>query len=109
MLRTFSAVALGTLLVALAGSVAGIAETAVSSAYDYYLQSSQLQMIETMHGLCTSSCLAQAQQSSLDLQVRAVLYASGLLLVTNVVLVGWLVAMRGGRLNVARSTAGAGR
>ena len=58
-------------------------------------------MIETMHGLCTGSCLAQAQQSSLDLQVRAVLYASGLLLVTNVVLVGWLVAMRGGRLAVA--------
>jgi hypothetical protein len=54
-----------------------------------------------MHGLCTGSCLAQAQQSSLELQVRAVLWASGLLLVTNVVLVGWLVAMRGGRLAVA--------
>jgi hypothetical protein len=100
-LRTFRAVASGVLLVAAASSVAGIAETAVSSAYDYYLQSSQLQMIETMHGLCTSSCLTQAQQSSLDLQVRAVLFTSGLLLVTNVLLVGWLVAMRGGRLAVA--------
>ena len=100
-LRTFRAIAVGALLVAGAGTVVGIAETAVSSAYDYYLQSSQLQMIETMHGLCTGSCLAQAQQSSLELQVRAVLWASGLLLVTNVVLVGWLVAMRGGRLAVA--------
>jgi len=105
-LRTFSAVALGTLLVAMAGSVAGIAETLVSSAYDYYLQSSMLSMIETMHGLCTNSCLVQAQQSSLDLQVRAALYTSGLLLVTNVVLVGWLVAMRGGRLNVASPRSG---
>ncbi len=100
-LRTFRAVAVGALLVALAGTVAGIVETAISSAYDYYLQASQLQMIESMHGICTGSCLPQAQQSSLDLQVRAVLYASGLLLVTNVVLVGWMVAMRGGRLAVA--------
>jgi hypothetical protein len=100
-LRTFGTVAGAALLVALAGTVAGIAETAVSSAYDYYLQASQLQMIESMHGICTGNCLAQAQQSSLDVQVRAVLYASGLLLVTNVVLVGWLVAMRGGRLTLA--------
>jgi hypothetical protein len=33
---------------------------------------------------------------------RAVLYVGAFLLVTNVVLVGWLVAMRGGRLRVAR-------
>ena len=76
-----------------------------SSVYDYYLQSDQLQMMDSMHGICVDSCLAQAQQSTLAAELRAVLYVSGLLLVTNVVLVGWVVAMRGGRLKVAAAGA----
>jgi hypothetical protein len=43
----------------------------------------------------------QQQRASLGLQVRAVAYGSGLLLVTNLALVGWVVAMRGGQLKVS--------
>ena len=34
------------------------------------------------------------------LDVKAVGYGSGLILATNIVLVGWVVALRGGRLDV---------
>ena len=92
------------LLVAVAATLAGAAGLAASSAYDYHLQSQQLQMMESMRGSCLGvDCLAQQRQASLDLQVRAVLLGSGLLLVTNLVVVGWVTAMRGGRLEVSRS------
>jgi hypothetical protein len=95
---------LAALLIVAAGTVVGIAAIAVSSAYDYGLQSSQLQLMESMSHTCTAGgCLALQQQASLGLQVRAVGYASGILLVTNVVLVGWVVAFRGGRLDVTRA------
>jgi hypothetical protein len=35
-------------------------------------------------------------QSTLALHVRGIAYASGLVLLTNVVLVGWALALRGG-------------
>jgi len=44
---------------------------------------------------------AQQQRAALGLQMRVVGYGCGILLVTNLVLVGWVVAMRGGRLNVS--------
>ena len=43
------------------------------------------------------------QQAGLALQMRAVGYGSGLLLVTNLALVGWAVAIRGGRLDVRKT------
>ena len=67
-----------------------------SSVYDYHLESDQLALMDSMHGICVGSCLDQAQQSALAAFVRAVLYTSGFMLVTNLVLVGWLVAMRAG-------------
>ncbi|MET3920715.1 hypothetical protein [Arthrobacter sp. UYEF20] len=95
---------LAALLVAAAGTAVGIAEIAVSSAYDYDLQSSQLQLMDSMSRTCTEgNCLALQQQASLGLQVRAVGYGSGILLVTNLVLVGWVAAIRGGRLDISRT------
>jgi hypothetical protein len=44
--------------------------------------------------------LALQERATLGLQVRAVGYGSGIILATNLVLVGWVVAIRGGRLNV---------
>jgi hypothetical protein len=41
--------------------------------------------------------------ASLGLQLRSVLYGVQLLLVTNLVLVAWVVAMRGGRLDLVRA------
>jgi len=43
------------------------------------------------------------QQAGLGLQLRAVGYGSALLLVTNLALVSWVVAMRGGRLDVSKT------
>ena len=95
------AVVVTALLVAVAGAVAGIGQIVASSVYDYYLQSDQLALMDSMHGICVGSCLEQAQQSTFAALVRAVVYISGFLLVTNLVLVGWVVAMRGGKLNVS--------
>ena len=101
-LRTTRAVLVTALMVALAGAVVGIAELVTSSMLDFSLQSAQLAMMDQMHGICVDSCLPAAEQSTLAALTRAVLYVGAFLLVTNVVLVGWVVAMRGGRLRVAR-------
>jgi hypothetical protein len=99
-LRSLRAVAATAVLTALAGTLLGVAEIVGSSVYDYHLESNQLALMDSMHGICVGSCLDQAQQSAIAAFVRAVLYTSGFILVTNLVGVGWLVAMRGGRLNV---------
>ena len=99
-----SSTVLTVLLVVAAGTAVGMALITVSAAYDYQLQSSQLQLIGSMSHTCPDgSCLALQEQASLGLQMRAVGYGSGILLVTNLVLVGWVVAIRGGRLDVSRT------
>jgi hypothetical protein len=88
------------LLVAAAGTVAGVGVLAASSIYDYHLQVQQLQMMGSMGGRCTGGCLARQEHASLLLQAESVAFGSGILLVTNVAVVGWMVAIRGGRLDV---------
>jgi hypothetical protein len=99
-------VAVASLLIVLAGTVVGTAAVAVSSVSSYGLQSAQLQQMQATHhmaasapGTCTGIC--EALQSMLAVHVRGVAYASGVLLVTNMVLVGWVVSLRGGGLEVA--------
>ena len=99
-LRTWRTVVATALLIVAASTVVGIAEVAVSSAYDYYLQSAQLQLMGSMPSMSSMGSTAQLQQASLALQVRAVGYGGALLLVTNLALVGWVVGFRGGRLDV---------
>jgi hypothetical protein len=97
------------LLVAVAGSVVGTAELVASAAYDYSLQVPNL---ETMHrghtavndpspvplpGQCTGLCAAE--RSTLEANDRAARYAATGVLVSNVVVVGWGVALSGGRLD----------
>ena len=136
-LHTPRTVVAAALLVAVAGSVVGIGGVAASSAYDYNLQSTQLQQTETTHahpvtadraqgvagatapggavgptqglgaGSCTATC--QALRSTLAVHVRGVGYAGGVLLLTNVLLVGWVVALRGGRLGAAPGRRGDSR
>ena len=89
------------LLVVAAGTLVGIAELAASSAYDYHLQVNQLRLMAAMQPANAANLLALQQHASLGLQVRAVGYGSGILLVNNLVLVGWVVALRGGRLRVS--------
>ena len=66
------------LLVVAAGTLVGIAALAASSAYDYHLQSDQLQLMGSMRHMPAGDGrrLAQQQQASLELQVRAVAMAA---------------------------------
>ncbi len=89
------------LLVVAAGTLVGIAELAASSAYDYYLQSDRLQLMDAMRTTNAANLLTLQENASLWLQVRAVAYGSGILLVTNLVLVSWVVALKGGRLRLS--------
>jgi small-conductance mechanosensitive channel len=99
------------LLIVVAGSAVGTAEMAVSAAYDYSQQSELAASAFMDHGAivtpeqaaadpCTGSCAAQRDQYELD--QRAAKLGSGLALGVNLVLVGWVVAMRGGRLERRR-------
>jgi hypothetical protein len=83
------------LLVAAAGTVAGIVESAASSAWDYVLQ---LRLMEVMHHNTTAEAVAELWQATLGLHLAALGYGGAIILATNVVVVGWLVAIRGGRL-----------
>ena len=99
------------LLVTVIGSAIGIAETAASSAYDYRLQSRDLTSVHRFHqtiadtnpgaiaptaGGCTGICAEK--QLTLSAHVKAVKLATGLLLVSNLVVVLWVMMLRGDRL-----------
>ena len=98
------------LLVAAAGTVAGLAVAVASAGYDYYLQAGQADVVAATHGhsgavsptdpTCTGSCAVD--QATLEVHARGLAYSVPLLLTTNVVLVGWVVALRGGRLDARR-------
>ena len=107
-LRTTRKVVAAALLVVAAGTVVGIGQLAVSAAYDYHLQSQHLELIHATHpgahvhddGSCVGLCAAK--RATLVVDVRAVGYGSAAVLGTDVVLVAWVVAMRGGRLDPVR-------
>jgi hypothetical protein len=99
------------LLIVLAGSLVGIGSVAVNSAYDYYLQSRELRTTQATHfhaltgnaatanASCNATC--QAERSTLSAHARALGYSSPVILGSNLVLVGWVLAMCGGRLEAA--------
>jgi hypothetical protein len=90
------------LLIVAAGTLMGVVELAASAAYDYHLQAQQLAAHHAMAS-CGASCRQQQLDSTLALDMRAVFYGIGLLLVSNLVVVGWVVALRGGRLDITAS------
>jgi hypothetical protein len=104
-------VAAAALLIVVAGGVVGTGELVVSAQYDYQLQSELAQTMD-QHGhtvgpgpqtdpdACTGLCAAQHQQFVVD--ERAARLGSALVLGTNLVLVGWVMAVRGGRLETVR-------
>jgi hypothetical protein len=84
------------LVVAAAGTLVGTVALLISTAYDYHLQSQLLQTLTAtghVHGSTTLSDTLAADQ-------RGARLAGQLLVVVNVVLVGWVTAMRGGRIDV---------
>jgi hypothetical protein len=102
-LRKPKTVVAAALLVVAACTLVGISALAASSAYDYHLQTSQGKLMSSMSTGSMGSTVAQQDNAGLALQVRSVGYGSGILLVTNLVLVGWVVALRGGRLAVRKT------
>jgi hypothetical protein len=97
-----------SLLVALAGTVAALVVAVSSAGYDYYLQAGQADLVAATHShssgqvspydpTCTGACAID--QSTLVVHARGLAYLVPLLLVTNGVVVGWVVALRGGRLD----------
>ena len=97
-------VALTGLLLAAGGTLLGIAALAVSAVYDYHLQ---VPHIGGMQGMapCTGSCVPREQHEIFVLHVRGVWMVGRWLLLSNAVLVTWLVAMWGGRIKLTTSCA----
>jgi hypothetical protein len=116
-MRSWRRVVATALLIVAAGTAVGIAETTVSAALDYRLQSQLLEKTAGLHNhtiggvdgsptanqAYTDSNWSPEQRQTMALDVKAVGYGSALILATNVVLVGWIVALRGGRLDVVPS------
>jgi hypothetical protein len=113
------------LLIVVAGSGVGIAWTVGSAAYDYRLQSNLLTKTSALHShsigeaggtvanpdYANGSTWTPEQRQTMALDVKAAAYGSGIIVLANLVLVGWVVALRGGRLDVVparrRRSAGA--
>jgi len=113
-MRSWRRVLTTALLIVAAGTAVGIAETAFNAGMDYRLQSQLLEKTAGLHShsIASSSGSPVAdpaysdgtwspeQRATMALDVRAAAYGAGLILATNLVLVGWIVALRGGRLDV---------
>ncbi|HZE31179.1 MAG TPA: hypothetical protein VE198_07060 [Actinoallomurus sp.] len=115
-MRSWRRIVTTALLIVAAGTTVGVAETTVSAAMDYRLQSQLLQRMAVTHGHATGPSGAAGvdpaysdgswtpeQRQTMALDVKAVGYGAGLILGANIVLVGWVVALRGGRLDVVPS------
>ena len=88
------------LLVTAFGTVAGIVQLGLSSAYDYHLQVSQMATMVSMQSGCPADCQSAVQRATLGLQERAVLIGGLILLMSNIVVVAWVTALRGWRLRL---------
>jgi hypothetical protein len=87
----------GVLVVAAAGTLVGTVVLLISTAYDYHLQS---QLLQTLNGAGHAHSGASAEQETLAADLRGARLAARFLLLANAVIVGWVTAMRGGRLDV---------
>jgi len=86
-------------------TVAAIISLVASCAYDYYLQSNELLMNDGMRAMCTSAGCGNLRHDTFWLQVHSVGWGSLLFLATNLVVVGWIVAIKAGRLTLRKPSA----
>jgi hypothetical protein len=91
-----------SLLVVAACTLAGAGALILSGSYDLRLQLGQLEHMPSMGVQCVDSCLQAQKDATFALQLKALGAGTVILLVTNLVLVVWMVAIRGGRLSVGR-------
>ena len=83
------------------GTLVGVLALAASSLYDYRLELALLG--HTAHGSCVADCLDSQRTSTAVLQLKSLGLGSALILATNLVVVGWVAALLGGRLRLDRS------
>jgi hypothetical protein len=104
-LRAPRAVLVAAGLIVVAATFVGTAAIAVSTAYDYHLQVAQLQHTAALHGhahgLSGAAAVRVAQQATLRVDLLALRDAGRLVLGANLVIVGWVTALRGGRIDRA--------
>jgi len=101
-------VATGLALTAVA-TVVGVAALITNSAYDYHLQSNQLSLAQATHSTALSGVDSHAehggpllsQRQTLQTHVKGVELTSGLVLGSNLILIAWVIAARGGRFERA--------
>lgn len=111
--RSWVRTGVAALVVVASTVVVGVAQTAASSAYDYTLQSRHIDLMVATHALhntptlfasadvnttpkCDAACVQK--HSTIVAHLRAVALVAKLLTIINLVLVAWLLAVRGGRL-----------
>ena len=115
--REFRQLAVAAILTIVITSIVSIAQVATMSVHDYNIQAAQLGQVHAGHastvatdpgtvttaggGACSALCAAR--HATLMAHVRSVGYAGLVLLFTNLVLVVWVLALRGGRLWAART------
>lgn len=115
-------VMLGSLVVALAGTVIGLAAAAANAAYDYNLQHNELVVSGPVHAdhdtvipgqaaaahnhpVCDELC--SQEHDTLVADIKAVGFGGPAILILNVLAVGWMVALLGGSLT--RTPSGAAK
>ena len=101
-LRRPRTVIAASLLVVATCTLAGAGALILSGAYDLRLQLAQLAHMPSMGVQCVDSCLQAQKDATLALQLKALGAGSVILLVTNLLVVVWMVALRGGRLSVGK-------
>src|SRR5262249_15443332 len=89
-------------MVAAAASAAGVLVLAASWCFDYRLQSAALHHMSAAPPGCDSSCLTARIHARGALEVKALWIGLLLMLVTALVLIGLIVAFRGGDIVLAR-------
>jgi hypothetical protein len=90
-------------------TVVGVGALIGNSAYDYHLQSNQLSLAEATHSTALSGesghaghgSVLTSQRETLQTHVNGVKLASGLVFGSNLILIAWVIAARGGRLERA--------
>ena len=99
--------------------VVGVIEVGVSSGYDYYLQTNHIVIAEHLKhptyrmvgntpvlvGSATCDAICQAKDATWDVHLRAFWFSTALIAITNVVMVAWVLAIRGGRVWARRTEA----
>jgi len=99
--------------------VVGVLEVAVSSGYDYYLQTNHIVIAEHLKhptyrivgstpvlvGSATCDAICQARTATWNVHLRAFWFSTVLIAITNFVVVAWVLAIRGGRVWARRPVA----